>query len=487
MFQARSMITETAEGCALADHGLVRQYVQKWEPLLEGIGSELDKFAPRGQADYVKSIAAFMLENQATHLKRLSEETRALSVGPFLKFVFPVIRRAAVRLVATQIASVQPMTGPIGGVAFYRPRYATDKGQVAAGTEMNKVFNKWYSSNFVDGESVAVGNGSTLAYSKNLSFPRVLAGQMRVLVREAGTSQSGTLLATDNGTGGFTAVAGAAPALNVAPAASNINYQSGQLQLTFATAPAANQEVLVEYRYDNELNPRIPEVQLDITIQEIRAESRKLKSLASVEAADDLRALWGRDIDADLVAHMSGEMTAEIDREIAGTALNAVEPDAVLDWDRATPSAVSDPEHLQSLAIRLSEASHLIHRRTQRASANWIITSSEVAALLDTMPGFASVDEGHVYQGGIMKGGVLNRKWVVYVDPLFPQDEILMGYQGPSILDTGLIYSPYVPMEITPNFVDPNDFSLRRAIRTRHKITLIRPEFFSKVKVSNLN
>jgi len=42
-------------------------------------------------------------------------------------------------------------------------------------------------------------------------------------------------------------------------------------------------------------------------------------------------------------------------------------------------------------------------------------------------------------------------------------------------------------MEITPNFVDPNDFSLRRAIRTRHKITLIRPEFFTKVKVSNLN
>jgi len=483
MFQARTMVTESAEGCALADHGLVRQYVRKWEPLLEGIEKELDKFAPRGQADYVKSIAAFMLENQAKHLKRLSEETRALSVGPFLKFVFPVIRRAAVRLVATQIASVQPMTGPIGGIAFYRPRYATDKGQVVAGTEMNKTFNKWYSSNFIDGEATGVGNGTNLVFSRNLSFPRVLAGTMRVLVRAVGSTAAGTLVGTDNGTGGFTPVVGAVPALG----SGTINYAAGQLQLTFGAPPTAAQEVLVEYRYDNELNPRIPEVQLDITIQEIRAESRKLKSLASVEAADDLRALWGRDIDADLVAHMSDEMTAEIDREIAGTALNAVEPGSVLDWDRATPSAVSDPEHLQSLVIRLSEASHLIHRRTQRAPANWMITSSEVAALLDTMPGFASVDEGHVYQGGIMKGGVLNRKWVIYVDPLFPQDEVLLGYQGPSILDTGLIYSPYVPMEITPNFVDPNDFSLRRAIRTRHKITLIRPEFFTKVKVSNLN
>lgn len=483
MFQARQMITESAEGCALADHGLVRQYVRKWAPLLEGIENELDKFAPRGQAEYVKSIAAFMLENQAKHLKRLSEETRALSVGPFLKFVFPVIRRAAVRLVATQICSVQPMTGPIGGIAFYRPRYATDKGQVVAGTEMNKVFNKWYSSNFIDGESTGTGDGLNTTFSKNLSFPRVLSGTVRILVRTVGTTAAGTLVATDNGTGGFTPVAGAAPALN----GGTLNYQSGQLQLNFTAAPSGTQEVLVEYRYDNELNPRLPEVQLDITIQEIRAESRKLKSLASVEAADDLRALWGRDIDADLVAHMSDEMTAEIDREIAGTALNAVEGGAILDWDRATPSAISDPEHLQSLVIRMSEASHLIHRRTQRAPANWCITSSEVAALLDTMPGFASVDDGHVYQGGIMKGGVLNRKWVIYIDPLFPQDEILLGYQGPSILDTGLIYSPYVPMEITPNFVDPNDFSLRRAIRTRHKITLIRPEFFSKVKVSNLN
>jgi len=303
---------------------------------------------------------------------------------------------------------------------------------------------------------------------------------MWVLTRTNGTVTAGTLVGTDNGTGGFTPVAGGPLA------GGSVNYQAGQVQVNF-TAAQDGLDILIEYKYDNELNPRIPEVQLDIAIQEIRAESRKLKSLASVEAADDLRALWGRDIDADLVAHMSDEMTAEIDREIAGTALNAVEGVAVLDWDRATPSGVSDPEHLQSLVIRLSEASHIVHRRTQRAPTNWIITSSEIAALLDTMPGFASVDDGHVYQGGIMKGGVLNRKWVVYVDPLFPQDEVLMGYQGPSILDTGLIYSPYVPMEITPNFVDPNDFSLRRAIRTRHKITLIRPEFFSKVKISNLN
>lgn len=481
MFQARQMMTEAQEGCALSDHSLVRQYTHKWGELLEGVESELDRFAPPGQDDYVKAVCAFMLENQSMHLRRLSEETRALSVGPFMKFVFPVIRRAAVRLVATQIASVQPMTGPIGGVAFYRPRYASNKGTIRKGAEMNRVFNKWYSSNFIDGEPFGTGDAlGTDAFGKTLEYPRMLPGTLQLLVRASGSSRF-TQVATDNGNGGWTNLSGIAVG-----GGGTIDYGSGLTNFTFGTAPGDGDEIIIRYRYDNELNPRIPEVQLDIAIQEIRAESRKLKSLASVEASDDLRSMWGRDIDADLVAHMSDEMTAEIDREIAGTCLNAVESDAILTWDRAVPSGVSDPEHLQSLVIRMSEASHLIHRRTQRQQANWIITSSEIAALLDTMPGFSSVDEGHVYQGGIVKGGVLNRKYVIYVDPQFPPDTILLGYQGPSILDTGVIWSPYVPMEITPNYVDPNDQSLRRSIRTRHKVSLIRPEFFSKIKVSNL-
>jgi hypothetical protein len=463
------------ESVPITDQSAVAQYVAKWDRMLVGLEEELGPHATPGLANYVKGIAAIMIEQEVRHLRRLTEETRALSVGPFMKYVLPVIRRAAIRLVATQIASVQPMTGPIGGVAFYRPRYASDKGSVVAGSEMNKVFNKWYSSNFIDGEPYATGDGGTTNFSKNLSWPRPVAGTVRIL-------DGGTLCATDNGTGGFNVIAGT----SMAGGTGTINYTSGLLNLTFGTAPALNNAITVEYRYDNELNSRIPEVSLDIEIQEIRAESRKLKSLASVEAADDLRALWGRDIDADLVAQMSDEMTAEIDREIAGTALNAVEPDAVVTWDRATASGISDPEHLKSLVIRLSRASHIIHRRTQRAGANWIITSSEIASLLDNIDSFVAVDEGHVYQGGIIKQGVLGRKWVVYVDPLFPQNQMLLGYQGPSILDTGLIYSPYIPMEITPNFIDPNDLSLRRAVRTRHKITLVRPEFFARVEVTNL-
>ncbi len=475
MLQSRQMFTESVQGCALSDKSLVSQFSSKWAPLLEGIEDELDKFAPRGQADYLRAVTSVMLENESNYLRRLSEETRALSVGPFMKFVLPVVRRSAVRLVATQIASVQPMTGPIGGVAFFRPRYNSNKGSVAKGTEMNKVLNKWYSSNYIDGESFGVGNGSAVAFNKQVDYPRMIAGSVVLQV-------NGVQVATDNGNEGWTNLSGVALG-----GGGSLNYQNGQVSFTFGTAPASGHAVVLRYRYDNELNSRIGEVGLDISVTSIQAESRKLKSLTSVEAADDLRSMWGRDIDADLVAQMSDHLTAEIDREIAGTAFQAVEPGAILKWDRQTPAAVTEMDHLQSLVVRMSEASHLIHRRTQRAPANWCITSSEVAALLDTMPGFSSVDDGHVYQGGVMKGGVLNRKWVIYVDPEFPSNEILMGYQGPSILDSGLAYCPYVPIELSPMFYDPSDQSMRRSIRTRHKVQLLRPEFFSRIQISGLN
>ena len=475
MLSARRMLQETGGPNPMADGPAVNRYIQKWSKVLHGIEEDLGPSVSPAQAHYVKGIAALMIESEIRHMRRLSEETRALSVGPFMKYVLPVLRRTAVRLVATQIASVQPMTGPVGGIAFYRPRYGSDKGSITAGTEMNKVLNKWYSSDFVDGERFGTGDAATLVFNRNLQWPRPRAGTAIVKL-------DGTVVATDNSSGGFNVVAGTA----MAGGSGNINYATGLVSLTFGTAPALASVITVEYRYDNELNSRIPEIQLDVEIKEIRAESRKLKALASVESADDLRALWGRDIDADQVAIMSDEMTAEIDREIAGTALNAVEPVAVVPWDRATPAGVSDPEHLKSLVIRLSRAAHIVHRRTQRAPANWIITSSDVASLLDNIDGFVAVDEGHVYQGGIIKQGVLARKWVIFVDPLFPPNQILMGYQGPSILDTGVVYSPYIPMEMTPLFVDPNDQSLRRSVRTRHKITLTRPEFFARVEIDNL-
>jgi len=474
LLEARDMLSVRADGSPMTNKNFVSQLVTKWGRLLEGIEDELPSFSPSGQGDYLKAMTAFMLESQMNHLRSLSEETRALQVGPFMKFVFPVIRRAAVRLVATSIASVQPMVGPVGGVAFYRPRYTDNKGQVVAGSEINTTFNKWYSSDFVDGEMFATGDGVTTNFTPTLQWRPITAASVSI---RSGTP-TGTLLATANGAGGVIHPAGAV--------IGTINYTTGAATFTFAAAPAAATQLFLVYRYNNEANSQIPQIQLDIELKEIRAESRKLKTLASVEASDDLRALWGRDIDADLVATMADELTSEIDREILGTAFNAVEPEARVTWDRATPSGISDPEHLRSLAIQMSRASQFIHRRTQRGRANWAVTSSEVAALLETMQSFQAVDPGHTYQGGVGRAGVLNRQWMIYIDPQFPADKILMGYQGSSILDTGLIYSPYIPMEITPAFIDPNDFTIRRAVRTRHKVTLTRPEFFAMVDINNL-
>jgi len=269
MFQARQFLNQSHSGGltgGISDQSEVAKYVQKWGPMLEGIEDELPSFSPAGHGKYVKAVAAFMLESQMQAMLRLNEDTRAISVGPFMKYVFPVIRRSAIRLVATSIASVQPMMGPVGGVAFYRPRYASDKGGITAGSEINKTFNKWYSSNFIDGELVFTGDAIGVAANATLKWPRVLPGTLSV-------TEAGAIIGTDNGLGALTALSG-----SLTGGVGTVNYQTGLVNLTFGTAPAAGVEVKIEYRYDNELNSRIPEVQLDIEILQIRAESRKLKS-----------------------------------------------------------------------------------------------------------------------------------------------------------------------------------------------------------------
>ena len=64
----------------------------------------------------------------------------------------------------------------------------------------------------------------------------------------------------------------------------------------------------------------------------------------------------------------------------------------------------------------------------------------------------------------------------MYVDPLYPEDEILMGYKGASPMDAGLIYAPYIPLQLLPTVTDPETFQPRKGILTRYGIAAISPE-----------
>jgi hypothetical protein len=478
---------------SIADKGFVQSLVGKWHELLEGI-----------KDPYTRGVTAMLMENESQWLQSLEEETKTINVGSFTKFIFPVLRRVFPNLIANEIVSVQPMTAPVGAVFFFDYKYGSNKGKTQAGNIFPRDFDRDYSSEKVAGEVLAIGDGTNFggagaALAAVLAWtplrPLDVSRGYSTIIQEVDSSGNIIQSATDNGAGGFTgAVTGGA-----------LNYGNGALSaFKFTAAPALNNQIIATYYYDGELNTKIPQVNLDISKSPIEAVPRRLKALWSSEAAEDLRAFHGLDAETELVSGIAQEIALEIDREIINDLY--VNSGGTTDTFSLTPPAgIPEIDHLRAMITKISTISNLIHKKTLRAPANFIVTSPEISARLaqltthgDFRPlwvsggaspyGPADLPRPLTQHGqfGIYKVGTLMNKWVVYEDPFFTTNAMLIGLKGASFLDAGYVWAPYIPLQVTPTFLDPADFSFRKGLRTRYGKKVLRTEYYGQLTVSGL-
>jgi hypothetical protein len=496
--EARKILLEEGRG-SIADQSYVGALIQKWRPLLEGLPDRTE------HDRYVLGCMAMLLENESTYLKNLSEDTRTINVGSFTKFIFPVLRRVFPNLIANEIVSVQPMTAPVGAVFFLDYIYGTTKGGTVAGNIFPRDFDRDYSSEFVNGEPLATGNGTDFggagaALAATLGFtpvrPLDASRGFSVVIREVSAADGSTVQeATDDGAGGFTGDV----------AAGTINYSNGAISaFKFTAAVATGNQIKCYYTYDGELSSKVPQINLDVKKAPVEAVPRRLKALWSSEAAEDLRAFHGLDAETEIVSAVAQEIALEIDREIIND-LFLSSTGTTATFDRVPPGGINELDHLRALITTLSTVSNLIHKKTLRAPANWIVTSPEVSALLTQLQGHGDfralwVSSGETPMGpmdmprpivqhgqfGIYKTGTLSNKWLVYEDPFFSRDQMLIGLKGGSYLDAGYVWAPYIPLQVTPTFLDPNDFSFRKGLRTRYAKKILRSEFYGQVRILNL-
>lgn len=489
--EAREMLTESRR--SIADKSFVTALVGKWNELLEGINNP-----------YTKGVTAMLMENESQWLQSLEEETKTINVGSFTKFIFPVLRRVFPNLIANEIVSVQPMTAPVGAVFFFDYKYGSNKGSTNAGDIFPKTFNRDYSSEFVKDEQLGTGDGvnyggagskltAILAWTPVRPFNADRGYAVQILeVTSAGVVVQ---TATDNSGGAFSG--------DVLTGA--INYGNGAVSnFAFTNPPALGNKIVARYYYDGELNTKIPQVNLDITKQPIEAVPRRLKALWSSEAAEDLRAFHGLDAETELVSGIAQEIALEIDREIINDLFvnSTLTPET---FSVTAPAGISEIDHLRSMMTKISIVSNAIHKKTLRAPANFIVTSPEISARLaqltthgDFRPlwvsggaspyGPADMPRPLTQHGqfGIYKVGTLMNKWVVYEDPFFDADKMLIGLKGASFLDSGYVWAPYIPLQVTPTFLDPADFSFRKGLRTRYGKKLLRQEYYGRLTVTGL-
>ncbi len=446
----------------------------RWRPYVESLDDGM-----------ARNWTAILLENQYAHYlakgvdpERITETTKVLQIGNFDKYAFPIIRAVYPNLITNEIATVQPMAGPVSLVFYFDILFGDSKGNQTQGNSAfdsitGPVNSEFYSSNVVPSEVANIDGSKNIDHT--LAFTPVVPGTVRVTAVAGST----TFVLADDGAGTLVFISGSDTITS-----GTVNYSTGRVVLDLANNDIDS--ATITYEYANEATDNIGSMDIQLTSAPVMARVRKLKFRFSLEAAQNLNALHGLDADAELVEAISQWIRHEQDREV----INDIFTNAAaghIQWDRSIPPAVSWTKHKESLVDAFARGSNLVFSKTKRAQTNWIVMGIDVASIVETLPSFTPAANAFNTQSntGVIEIGTVAGRWRCFKDPFFPTTKWVMGYKGSSFLDTGYVFAPYIPLYSTPTVV-LDDFMARRGVGTQYGTKVVNPNFYSTGEIVNL-
>ena len=247
----------------------------------------------------------------------------------------------------------------------------------------------------------------------------------------------------------------------------------------------------------------IPEINIQMESSAIVAKTRKLKAVWTPEFAQDLNAYHALDAEAELTSILSEYISLEIDLEILSMLVTSAAA-GTENWSAVNNEAISPAglksnlgffnaqgQWFQTLGTKIQKLSNIIHQKTLRGGANFLVCSPTVATILESIPGFASDSDGDAakanYAFGVQKVGAINSRQQVYKNPYFTTNQILLGYRGTQFLEAGAVFAPYIPLIMTPLVYDPDTFVPRKGLLTRYAKKMVRPEFYGLINCAGLD
>ena len=529
MSNIKSLLSETANPMVQL-MTQTRGLVTKWEKtgLLEGVKSDMEK-----------SHMSILLENQAKQL--IDEATRtgtSANSEQWAGVALPLVRRVFAEIAAKEFVSVQPMNLPSGLVFYLDFKYGTDQagkprfnGQSLFGgtgaklgstdAAVNGLYGQGRFGYTINDQTASVaattgsGNWQDANFIPELSASAAAGQIQKVTVAMGGTSfdANGVRAFTVSGSGivdfypAFTTTAGN----NVTFVVSGSGI-TGNALVEYHVQPSDTARGDFEDKGSG-IAPQglnadigIPEVNLELKSEAIVAKTRKLKAVWTPELAQDLNAYHSIDAEAELTALLSEYVSMEIDLEILDMLLVSA-PQATTEYwsarigsefnasagtfiDTATNrTAYVKSTWFQTLGNKIQKVSNKIHQLTLRGGANFLVVSPDVATIIESIPGFTTNTDGDMakFAMGVSKVGALSNRWTVYKNPYMTDNVILLGFRGSNFLETGAVYAPYIPLIQTPLVYDPVNFTPRRGVMTRYAKKMIRPEFYGKIIIGNLN
>jgi hypothetical protein len=319
--------------------------------------------------------------------------------------------------------------------------------------------------------------------------------QVRRLTRLSGTSDT-TLLVVLEATGSES-VADLTASIETPTAATftiTDNFTNGSLGGVVGTTA---------WGLENE--SAIPEIDIKVDSVSVTAITKKLKAKWTPELQQDINAYHNLDAEVELTSILSEQIALEIDQEILEDLVKGAKAGTYY-WSRKPGKFVNRTggqstnqdlfpdftgtvsEWYETLLETVNDVSAQIHRKTLRGGANFLVCGPEVANVLEFTSGFRADTTADETRGsaGAVRVGQLSKKWDIYVDPYFVRNVILVGRKGNSFLESGYVYAPYVPLQVTPTIFGPDDFVPRKGVMTRYGKKMVRPDMYGLVIVEDL-
>ena len=514
-----------------------QKLVDKWEPtgLLEGLNRDNEVHG-----------MAVLLENQARQLIDESSKTgTAANSEEWSGVALPLVRRIFGELAAQDFVSVQPMNLPSGLIFYLDFKYGT---QQTGNHASNSYIHGNTSASNADAAGGLYGAGK-FGYSINdvavTSTPSAAASaswkevefepSLSSSIVADGADQIAKLTCARSDFSGadFEGVrAWAVSGSNVTAHYPAYTYTDSTNVYFFVKLTAhddVNNSTSLGVKYhkqptdtsrgdfeqssfttpapstDDDVD--IPEIDIALRSVSIVAKTRKLKAIWTPELAQDLNAYHSVDAEAELTSMLSEYISMEIDLEIldmlkqnadakteywsAKTGFEYDSASSVFTEVSGNSNAYTKGEWFQTLGNKLQAVSNTIHQKTLRGGANFMVVSPETATVIESIPGYAADSDGDAsdtsYAMGVQKVGALNNRFTVYKNPYMLENDILLGFRGSNFLETGAVYAPYVPLIMTPLVYDPVNFTPRKGVMTRYAKKMVRPEFYGKVIVADIN
>jgi hypothetical protein len=480
--------------------------VKKWKDLLEAEGvpaiataskkkiisrilEEQEKdlsnmgFLPKGDWQAIQEAEISGNASNATDIASGQNSGAIVYHGPT---VMGIVRRAISQMMAFDTVGVQPLTQPTGQIFALRSVYGAKFGKGNSTTDVanNEAFKPGvepriaWSGTATAGDEIGTTHTAIVGAGEIKSFDNSdhagVPGSSYAGIRYLKTTSTAT-------TGSTTAYDDATKVLAGIAAGELVEVGEG-----IATGLAEIME-----GFNGSSNNPFNEMSFRIDKQGVEAKSRQLKAQYSIELAQDLRAVHGLDADTELSNILANEIMVELNREIVvimnvqaqtgktGKTASSTTPDGIFDYNDPddTKGARWAGEKYKAILIQIEKESNEIGRQTGRGNGNFILASRNVVSALAMTDAYVSLGQQGLQQGlqtdtnTSVFAGVLAGKYKVFIDQYAVDEYFLVGYKGPTEMDAGIFYSPYVPL--TPlRGQDPKNMQPVLAYKTRYAVSI---------------